>query len=72
MYLEESELYSAYPWLCEAAEFRYCAGKHVLQIGCGTGRDVLQFVGYSAIPIGIDITNRHLELAANRLEGRRN
>src|SRR6267142_4219094 len=70
LYLKESERYSVYPWLYEAAEFRKHAGERVLEIGCGTGCDLLQFAKHGAIATGIDITDRHLELAANRLEGR--
>ena len=70
LYLKEVERYSVYPWLYEAAEFRKHAGERVLEIGCGTGCDLLQFAKHGAIATGIDITDRHLELAANRIEGR--
>jgi SAM-dependent methyltransferase len=69
MYLEESERYSGYPWLYEAAEFRSHAGDSVLEIGCGTGCDLLQFAKYGAVATGIDITERHLDLAQRRLNG---
>jgi ubiquinone/menaquinone biosynthesis C-methylase UbiE len=70
LYWEESDRYSAYPWLYEAAEFRNHAGKRVLEIGCGTGCDLLQFAKHGATATGIDIGNLHLEVAARRLEGR--
>jgi len=48
LYLDESERYSMYPWLYEAAEFRNHAGERVLEIGCATGCDLLQFVKHGA------------------------
>lgn len=67
MYLEESERYSAYPWLYEAAEFRNHAGERVLEIGCGTGCDLLQFAKHGADAVGIDITAEHLRFARDRV-----
>ncbi len=67
LYLKESERYSAYPWLYEAAEFRKHAGERVLEIGCGTGSDLLQFAKHGAIAVGIDITPEHLRLARERV-----
>ncbi len=65
--LEESERYSAYPWLYEAAEFRSHASERVLEIGCGTGCDLLQFAKHGAIAFGIDITPEHIRLARERV-----
>lgn len=69
LYVTESERYSAYPWLYDAAEFREHRGECVLEVGCGTGCDLLQFAKNGAIATGIDITRRHLELAHSRLDG---
>jgi len=44
----EEERYAKYPWLYEAAEFRHHQGERVLEIGCGTGRDLLQFAKHLA------------------------
>jgi SAM-dependent methyltransferase len=67
LYLEESERYSAYPWLYEAAEFRNHSGERVLEIGCGTGCDLLQFAKHGALAVGIDITPEHIRLARERV-----
>jgi SAM-dependent methyltransferase len=65
----EEERYSDYPWLYEAAEFREHAGERVLEIGCGSGCDLLQFAKNGAIATGVDVTERHLELARGRVGG---
>jgi ubiquinone/menaquinone biosynthesis C-methylase UbiE len=70
LYLEDSARYQTYPWLYEAAEFESHAGERVLEIGCGSGCDLLQFVKHDAIATGVDITDGHLELARRRLERR--
>ena len=67
LFLTEEERYSIYPWLYEAAEFRKHAGEKVLEIGCGTGSDLLQFAKNGAIAIGVDVTAKHLELARQRV-----
>jgi SAM-dependent methyltransferase len=67
LFLTEQERYSAYPWLFEVAEFKKHAGDKVLEIGCGTGADLLQFARHGAIATGIDLTSSHVELARRRL-----
>lgn len=67
LYLTESARYAEYPWLYEAAEFGKHAGEHVLEIGCGTGCDLLQFAKHGANATGIDITPEHLRLARERV-----
>ena len=67
LYLSEQERYSTYPWLCEAAEFKTHGGERVLEIGCGTGADLLQFAKYGAVAVGIDLTAKHVELARERV-----
>jgi ubiquinone/menaquinone biosynthesis C-methylase UbiE len=62
--------YATYPWLREAAEFEKHAGERVLEIGCGAGADLEQFVLAGAIASAVDITPAHLELARERLKGR--
>jgi SAM-dependent methyltransferase len=69
LYFSEEERYREYPWLCEAAEFRYHAGERVLEVGCGSGCDLLQFAKHGAIATGVDITERHIELARQRVAG---
>jgi SAM-dependent methyltransferase len=65
--LSEEERYGSYPWLYEAAEFRHHRGDHVLEIGCGTGYDLLQFAKHGARTFGIDVTPEHIRLARDRL-----
>lgn len=67
LYLDERERYSVYPWLYSAAEFRDHMGDRVLEIGCGTGCDLLQFIKHGAQPVGLDITWEHLSLARRRV-----
>jgi SAM-dependent methyltransferase len=69
LYLSEEERYETYPWLYEAAEFRDHPGQDVLEIGCGTGCDLLQFAKHGARAVGIDITSEHLRLARSRVGG---
>jgi len=68
--LSEEERYRTYPWLYEVAEFRHHEGERVLEIGCGTGCDLLQFAKHGADACGIDVTTEHLRLARERLAGR--
>jgi SAM-dependent methyltransferase len=67
LFLTEEERYSTYPWLYEVAEFRKHHGDKVLEIGCGTGSDLLQFAKHGALATGIDLTTRHVELARKRI-----
>jgi SAM-dependent methyltransferase len=67
LFISEEERYSTYPWLYEAAEFKHHAGQRVLEIGCGTGCDLLQFARHGAEATGIDITPEHLRLARERV-----
>ena len=67
--LSEQERYRIYPWLYEAAGFRRHEGQRVLEIGCGTGCDLLQFAKNGAIATGIDITAEHIRLAKERVHG---
>lgn len=67
LFLTEEERYSTYPWLYKVAEFRDHAGERVLEVGCGTGSDLLQFAKHKAIATGVDLTARHVELARERV-----
>ena len=67
LYFSEDERYSIYPWLREAAEFGEHGGEHVLEIGCGTGCDLLQFKNHGATVVGVDLTPEHLRLAQERV-----
>ena len=67
LFISEEERYALYPWLYEAAEFKRHSGENVLEIGCGTGCDLLQFAKHGAHAVGIDITPEHLRLARVRV-----
>lgn len=69
LYVTEEYRYTLYPWLYKAAEFEGHAGERVLEVGCGTGSDLLQFARHGALATGIDITAKHLELAKQRVGG---
>ncbi len=66
LFLSEEERYCIYPWLYEVAEFRHHCGEKVLEIGCGTGCDLLQFARHGAEAVGVDITPEHIRLARER------
>lgn len=67
LFYSEDERYRIYPWLPEVAEFTKHAGEKVLEVGCGTGSDLLQFAKNGAEAHGIDITEEHLRLAKQRV-----
>lgn len=67
LYYSEEERYRIYPWLYDVAEFDKHAGEQVLEIGCGTGSDLLQFAKHGAIATGVDITESHVTLARARI-----
>jgi ubiquinone/menaquinone biosynthesis C-methylase UbiE len=67
LYLTEQERYQRYPWLYAVAEFADHANQRVLEVGCGTGCDLMQFAKHGAAATGVDITDAHLELAHQRV-----
>jgi ubiquinone/menaquinone biosynthesis C-methylase UbiE len=69
LFLTEEERYSTYPWLYDAAEFRKHQGEKVLEIGCGTGADLLQFAKHGSLATGVDLTANHVDLARMRVGG---
>lgn len=66
LYWTQDARYREYPWLPEAAQFERHKGHKVLEMGCGTGCDLLQFARHGAIATGVDITDTHLNLAQQR------
>src|ERR1044071_8414907 len=56
------------PWMKEALGFDRYSGKRVLEIGCGTGTDLLQFARGGARVTGIDLTPRSVEIARRRFD----
>jgi ubiquinone/menaquinone biosynthesis C-methylase UbiE len=67
LFLTEQERYATYPWLYDAAEFKSHPGERVLEVGCGTGSDLLQFAKHGALATGVDLTFTHVELARERV-----
>jgi len=57
----EDIIYSWHPWIRDY--FIGCKDKKVLEIGCGMGRDLIQFAMNGAIVTGIDISPNSIRLA---------
>ncbi len=63
----EAYRYQVYaPWMREAIGFDKYAGKRLLEVGCGTGTDLLQFARGGAIVSGVDLTPRSIEIVRQR------
>jgi SAM-dependent methyltransferase len=60
----ERSRYEQQPWQRDHFRFEQYANRRVLEIGVGLGTDLVQFTKAGAVCHGIDITDRHLELAA--------
>ena len=60
----ERSRYEQQPWQRARLRFEQYTGRRVLEIGVGLGTDLVQFAKAGAVCHGIDITDRHLELAA--------
>ena len=56
------------PFIPEFAEFDKWKDKNVLEVGCGTGSDLIEFARKGAIVTGIDLSTKSIELAKRRLE----
>jgi O-antigen/teichoic acid export membrane protein/SAM-dependent methyltransferase len=54
------------PWMREVAGFDRHRGETMLEVGCGMGTDLLEFARGGALVSGVDLTQRHLDLAARR------
>jgi SAM-dependent methyltransferase len=67
----ERNRYEAYaPWMRKFVNFSAYGGKRLLEVGVGLGTDLVQFAKAGADVSGIDITQRHLALAARNFEVR--
>jgi ubiquinone/menaquinone biosynthesis C-methylase UbiE len=65
----EDYRYNVYaPWMKERIGFDQYSGKRLLEVGCGTGTDSLQFARGGAIFTGVDLTPRSIEIARKRFE----
>ncbi|MEW6125510.1 MAG: class I SAM-dependent methyltransferase [Acidobacteriota bacterium] len=63
----ENFRYQVYaPWMRDCVGFEKFAGKKLLEVGCGTGTDLLQFARGGAITTGVDLTPRSIEIAQKR------
>ena len=59
----ERERYEEYaPWMKQVFPFGDCAGKRILEVGCGLGTDLRQFARGGAVCTGVDLTPTHLSL----------
>ncbi|HYP28398.1 MAG TPA: class I SAM-dependent methyltransferase [Blastocatellia bacterium] len=56
------------PWMKELIGFDDYPGKRLLEVGCGTGTDLLQFARGGALVTGFDLTPRSIEIARRRFE----
>jgi 2-polyprenyl-3-methyl-5-hydroxy-6-metoxy-1,4-benzoquinol methylase len=63
----EEARYRIQPWMHGRLDFPRFSGKSVLEIGPGQGTDLAQFAKAGARCFGIDITERHMELARENL-----
>lgn len=65
----ENYRYSAYaPWMRSSIGFDRFSGKAVLEVGCGTGTDLIQFARGGAKVTGVDFTPRSIEITRRRFE----
>lgn len=63
----EAYRYQVYaPWMQPMLGFDRYSGKRMLEIGCGTGTDLLQFARGGAEVTGLDLTPRSIEIARQR------
>ncbi|HWP42990.1 MAG TPA: class I SAM-dependent methyltransferase [Blastocatellia bacterium] len=56
------------PWMRSAIGFDRYSGRQLLEIGCGTGTDLLQFARGGARVTGVDLTPRSIEITRQRFE----
>jgi SAM-dependent methyltransferase len=55
------------PHIARYADFEAAAGKDVLEIGVGVGTDFVRFVRAGGKAVGVDLTERAVELVSRRL-----
>jgi ubiquinone/menaquinone biosynthesis C-methylase UbiE len=66
--IEEHRYRDYAPWMKQVIGFNRYSGRRVLEVGCGTGTDLLQFARGGAYVTGIDLTPRSIEIARRRFE----
>ena len=57
----EQVVYSMHPWMKNY--FNDCGNKVILEVGCGLGRDLVQFARKGAIVTGLDMSSESIKLA---------
>jgi SAM-dependent methyltransferase len=58
----------AEPWMAEAFGYDATGGLDVLDVGCGQGIDLVEYLNVGARATGIDLTPRHVELTRAHVE----
>ncbi|HET6973534.1 MAG TPA: methyltransferase domain-containing protein [Pyrinomonadaceae bacterium] len=56
------------PWMPRVMEFEKFRGARLLEVGCGMGTDLLQFVRGGAYCTGVDLTPRSVEITRHRFK----
>jgi len=65
----EDYRYNSYaPWMKQLIGFDRYKGKRLLEVGCGTGTDSLQFARGGVVFTAVDLTPRSIEIARKRFE----
>lgn len=54
------------PWMKETIGFERYGGKRVLEVGCGTGTDLLQFARAGALVTGVDLTPQSIAITRDK------
>jgi SAM-dependent methyltransferase len=70
-FFAELEAYRAdkLSYLLTAVDFAAYAGQRVLEIGCGIGLDLVRLARAGALPVGVDVSETAVRLAAGRESG---
>lgn len=63
----ERRRYELEPFIAQYADFDRWKGKRTLEVGCGTGTDLLQFLRAGANAQAIDLSSQSVALAKERL-----
>jgi len=63
----ERQRYELEPFIAQYADFSRWKENRTLEVGCGTGTDLLQFLRAGAKAQAIDLSSRSLDLARERL-----